>query len=166
MAASAFNSGVAASTEHGMGAVGSIAVLANADADTARTMEIVSTITLAVGTLVASVVAAVATGGAAAPTAAAQLAATMGTVSSLVGAGSALTSAAGGMVSSAVASGAAHAQADLQEQQAGMQQTDDRVDQLLSFVASSNEQFNAMIDAITEMAQETAASLSNTRFAG
>ncbi|WP_284262752.1 hypothetical protein [Roseicyclus amphidinii] len=166
MAASAINSGIAASTDHGMGAVGSIAMLANADADTARTMEIVSTITLAVGTLVASVVAAVASGGVAAPAAAAQLAATMGTVSALVGAAGSLTSSAGGMVSSAVASDAAHAQADLQEQQAGMQQTDDRVDQLLSFVASSNEQYNAMIDAITEMALETAQSLTSARFAG
>lgn len=166
MMASAINSGVAAATDHGMGIGGSMATLFGADADTARGVDLAASITLAVGTLVAMGVAVVASGGAASPAMAAVMSGTIGMASSVAGGAGMVTSAAGNAVATGFAVDAAYSQAELQEQQAGMQQIDDRVDQLLGFVASSNEQYNAMIDAITEMAQETAASLSSARFAG
>ena len=57
-------------------------------------------------------------------------------------------------------------QADSQEIQAFMQQLDDMIDQSLTLLMQSMDRFNAMLDSITDMAKDTADTMSATRFAG
>ena len=50
--------------------------------------------------------------------------------------------------------------------EAFMQQLDDLIDQAMTMLMAANDRFNAIMDSVTEMVQDTGNTLSNTRFAG
>lgn len=169
MMVSAINSIVAASTEDGLGIGGSIAKASGADMETAGNVDMGVGITLAVATAVVAIAATVVSGGAAGP-------ALVGVMQNLLSIGSSVASTAGA-VSTAVSTGyGAHAaslskdgteiQAKGKQNEAFMQQLDDLIDQAMTLLMSSTERFNAMMDSVTEMAQDNSNTLSNTRFAG
>lgn len=169
MMVSAINSIVAESTEDGLGIGGSIAKAAGADMETAGNVDMGVGITLAVATAVVAVAAVVVSGGLAGP-------ALVGVVQNALSIASSVASTAGA-VSSAVSTGyGAHAaslrmegtemQAKGKQNEAFMQELDDLIDQALTLMMSANDRFNAMLDSVTEMAQDSSNIVSNTRFVG
>lgn len=169
MTLSAINSIVAQTTEDGLGIAGSIAKSSGADMETAGHWDMGIGITLAVATAVVAIASTVITAGAAGP-------ALVGAVQSLLSAASSVASSAGA-VSGAVSAGykmdatfdrtdATEKQAQMKDNEAFMQQLDDLIDQALTMLMAANDKFNAIMDSVTEMVQDTGNTLSNTRFAG
>lgn len=169
MMLSAINSIVAQSTEDGLGIGGSIAKASGADMETAGNVDMGVGITLAVATAVVAIAATVVTAGAAGP-------ALVGAVQSMLSTASSIASSAGA-VTSAVSAGykmdatfdrtdATEQQAQMKDTEAMMQQLDDLIDQALTMLMAANDRFNAIMDSVTEMVQDTGNTLSNTRFAG
>lgn len=169
MLLSAINSIVQQSSKDGLGIAGSIAKATGADMDEAGKADMGFGITLAIATAITAIAATVLTAGAAGP-------ALVGAVQSMLSLASSVTST-GGAIAGAVSAGyrmdatfdraeATEKQAETKEVEAFMQQLDDMIDQALAMLMSANDKFNAMMDSMTEMIQESGNTLSNTRFAG
>ncbi|NIZ12022.1 hypothetical protein [Phaeobacter sp. HF9A] len=166
MAASAINGMVAGASDSGMGLSGTVLEAMGVDRDTAAALDMAANITLAVGALASSVVGAALSGGAAAPAAIASAITLVNAVNAAVAGTSAVATSTVNLVANAIKSDATEMRAQTQETQAAMQQGDDLIDQVMEFVAKSNEQFNALLDSITSLQRDTGDSLSRTRFAG
>jgi transloator len=156
-------------SEDGLGIAGSIAKASGAESDVISDADMGFGISLAIATAVVAIAATVVSAGAAGP-------ALVGAVQSLLSAAGSVASTAGA-VSGAVSAGykmdatfdradATEKRAAAQDTEAFMQQLDDLVDQAMQMLMAANERFNAIVDSVTEMVQDTGNTLSNTRFAG
>lgn len=169
MLLSAVNSVVAQTSEDGLGIAGSIAKAAGADMETAGKADMGFGISLAIVTAIVAIAATVVTGGAAGSALVSTIQNVLNVGSQIANAGSATA----GAVSAGINADAAvirkeatEIQAKGKEQEAFMQQLDDLIDQALTMLMAANDRFNAIMDSVTEMVQDTGNTLSNTRFAG
>ena len=173
MAVSLINSAVAEAND-GRGILASIAYAIDEDIDPDILMGLDIGFTALM--VVASIVLAVATGGGSMSGVASNLAAlaqglkTAGMaveIASSVGSAAATVGSAATSVDAAKTSQeAAYLQAESQEIQALMQQLDDLIDQALEMLQQAAERFNAVLDSMTEMLNDSGTSVSSTRFTG
>lgn len=166
MMASGVNSIVAASTDHGMGIAGSLAKAMGAEDGAARGIDIGATVTLAVASIASSIALGVVSGGAAAPVAFATASQAVNTVTSVATGAAQVGAAAAQVTSAAINAERSDLEAETIEAGARSQEGDDFIDQALQILLAGNEQFNALMDSITDMARDTGDALSSTRFAG
>lgn len=188
MAVSGLNSTVAAASENGMGIAGQIATALGADAETAAGIDLGSTIAQAVLAVAASVVFAVLTGGAASGFLAANLgalgtalasvatsatttsigvaSATTNTVTGIAAAGAQVGASASNLSAKAYNVERSELDAQTTQSRARSQELDDFVDQAIEMLLAAHEQFNSVIDNITDLSKDTGESMSSVRFAG
>lgn len=124
----------------------------------------------AVGMLVAGIALAVVSGGASAESGVSTflkaMTKTAEIATQLSTAASQLTSASFKMSAAVDTRDAKVAQADSMELQAMMQQLDDMIDMAMALLMQVNQSANAMLDTLTQMLNDQASTLANTRFAG
>ena len=169
MALSLTNSIMAMTSESGMGIGGQLARAFGADEEAARDWDQGVAIGLAVAAAVIAIATVVVTFGASAPAAIGAMQSILGAVSAGAAAGSAVT----GAVSASIKHEAAQIRKEAMDKeaenldvQAFMQMLDDLIDQAMQIMMGAMDRFNAMMDTLTEMSQDTMNSVSTVQFTG
>ncbi len=160
---------IVAKTNDGAGILGSIVKAAGGDA----TGIMAADMAFMAATVIASLVLAAFTGGSSAATAVSALATaikgvanTMNAVTSTASAFATVGSAGYNLSAAQDKKSAAELQSESQDIQAMMQQLDDIIDQALQMLQEQANRFNAVLDSVTDMLNETAQTLASTRFSG
>jgi len=168
MAISVVNSIVSQCNE-GAGILGSIAKAAGASDDVVMGLDIAFTVVLAIAAIAVAFInpTSLATGVAAAAAAAVRAAGQAANIATSVGAGAAtVASKAYGLSAAEDTKQGQDLKADTMDMQAMMQMLDDIIDQALAMLMDASGRFNAVMDSLTEMMNDTGATLASTRFAG